>query len=62
MHDEAALPVVTPDHPAPEAFTDAAAAVDRLEALYTQATGFLADHFTQIIHSGKPAARIRAQV
>ena len=60
MHDEAALPVLTPDHPEPAAFTDAAEAVARLEALYAQATGFLSEQFNRVIRSGKPAARIRA--
>lgn len=60
MHDEAALPVLTPDHPEPAAFSDAAEAVARLEALYVQATGFLSEQFNRVIRSGKPAARIRA--
>ncbi|MEY4984560.1 MAG: hypothetical protein RIR62_2826 [Pseudomonadota bacterium] len=60
MHDEAALPVLTPDHPEPAAFADAAKAVARLEELYAQATGFLSEQFNGVIRSGKPAARIRA--
>ena len=60
MHDETALPVLTPAHPEAESFTDAIAAVARLEALYTQATTFLAQQFNEVIRSGKPAARIRA--
>ena len=59
MQDERP-PILTPDHPAAESFTDAAAAVARLEALYTQATTFLARHFSAAVTGGKPAHRIRA--
>ena len=55
MHDDTAVPVQTPTHPEAETFTDATAAVARLEALYTQA-----QQFNEVIRSGKPAARIRA--
>ncbi len=34
-------PVLTPDHPEPKAFDDAADAVAQLEWLYEQATTFL---------------------
>jgi AMP nucleosidase len=54
------LPVATPDHPAPELFTDAAAAVARLEALYDQATAFLARHFSAAVRTGRPEGRVRA--
>ncbi len=60
MHDDPNLPVLTPDHPDTEFFTDAAAAVARLEQLYAQATTFLAGQFNQVIRNGKPGARIRA--
>ena len=60
MHDDPNLPVLTPDHPSTESFTDAAAAVARLEQLYAEATTFLAQQFNEVIRSGKPAARIRA--
>ena len=53
-------PVLTPDHPEPQAFDDAAHAVACLEALYEQATAFLADHFTRAVTGAKPAHRIRA--
>jgi AMP nucleosidase len=52
--------ILTPDHPGHEAFTDPAAAVDRLEALYSAATAFLADHFGALAKRGKPGSRIRA--
>jgi AMP nucleosidase len=60
MHDDATLPVLTPVHPAAESFTDPAAAVARLEQLYTQATEFLSEHFMASITGGKPAAPVRA--
>ena len=59
MNDDA-LPLLTPDMPAPESFTDSAAAVARLEELYFTATGFLSQHFTAAVTGGKPHARIRA--
>ncbi len=54
------LPVVTPDVPAPETFTDPAKAVARLQELYRIATKFLCDRFRETIETGKPDARIRA--
>ena len=59
MHDDP-VPVLTPDHPEPQAFDNAARAVARLEELYAQATGFLVGHFSQAVQGGKPASRIRA--
>ena len=59
MSDDA-LPVLTPAHRAPEAFTDAAAAVARLQDIYAEATEFLSAHFAAAVKGGKPAARIRA--
>ena len=55
-----ALPPLTPDQPAPEAFDDAAAAVDRLQELYDSATSFLLDHFARAVEAGRPDARVRA--
>ncbi|WP_227271186.1 AMP nucleosidase [Roseobacter weihaiensis] len=52
--------ILTPDAPAAEEFHDAAAAVARLEALYTQATGFLCDHFVKAMAEGAPDGRVRA--
>jgi AMP nucleosidase len=52
--------ILTPPPQGPENFTDAARAVARLEALYAQATGFLAEHFRKAVDEGKPAARVRA--
>ena len=57
---EPALPLLTPDLPAPESFTDPAAAVARLEELYAQATDFLAGHFSRAAVEGRPKARVRA--
>jgi AMP nucleosidase len=59
MNDEKAV-IRTPDHPAAETFTNAAAAVDRLEALYNEATRFLSEHFSAAVTGSKPATRIRA--
>lgn len=59
MHDEPAL-ILTPDFTTPESFTDATAAVDRLEALYSAAIGFLSHHFSAAVTGAKPATRLRA--
>ncbi|MGB5069198.1 MAG: AMP nucleosidase, partial [Albidovulum sp.] len=53
-------PILSPPHAAPEAFSDAEAAVSRLEALYAQATRFLFDRFTDALSGTTPTARIRA--
>ncbi|MDE4141630.1 MULTISPECIES: AMP nucleosidase [Rhodobacterales] len=50
-----------PEHPAPETFTDAAQAVERLELLYRQATEFLCDAFLSVMSdTGPQDQRIRA--
>ncbi|WP_449041458.1 AMP nucleosidase [Paracoccus sp. (in: a-proteobacteria)] len=54
------LPVETPEPAEREYFTDPAAAVARLEALYTRATGWLLDRFLGTLDSGAPQARFRA--
>ncbi|WP_347313704.1 AMP nucleosidase [Defluviimonas sp. SAOS-178_SWC] len=54
------MPILLPQMSAPEAFTDAEAAVSRLEALYSQATHFLFDTFTETIAGKRPKARVRA--
>lgn len=54
------LPVEVLDQGAPQTFTDARAAVDRLCALYDQAVAFLADRFGATLRNGAPAARFRA--
>ncbi len=59
MQDEFSL-ILTPAPRAPEAFTDAAAAVTRLEQLYAEATGFLAQHFSDAVTGRRPRARVRA--
>ena len=43
-----------------ESFTDASAAVARLELLYTEATAFLVHHFSETVTKGRPGMRIRA--
>ena len=57
---DATLAVHTPAVPAPEAFTDAAAAVARLRALHTAATDHLAEGFARTLRDGHPVARYRA--
>jgi AMP nucleosidase len=54
------LPVISPEVPPPEQFTDARAAVARLQELYRAASIFLRDRFTETLSGGKPAARFRA--
>ena len=55
------LPVVTPDMPEPESFTDAAAAVNRLDELYTTACDFLTRHFSEVAGAKThPETRFRA--
>ena len=51
---------ITPEPRDPEIFTDAAAAVARLEELYGEATAFLCDSFAKAMESGAPKARYRA--
>ena len=58
--DSRYLPVESPDAPGRQQFTDAAAAVARLQALYTQATGFLLERFTRALEGNRPVARYRA--
>ena len=60
MQDDHPTSMLSPDSPAMESFTSAAAAVDRLEALYTQATQFLSDQFLQTVSKGHPGRRVRA--
>ncbi|SOC18889.1 AMP nucleosidase [Rhodobacter sp. JA431] len=47
-------------HADPETFTDPAAAVARLEALYTEATGFLLTKFNEVLETGASPSRYRA--
>jgi AMP nucleosidase len=60
MQDDAQTDTLTPDAAESESFSDAAAAVDRLEALYTQATSFLVAQFQATITKGNPGHRVRA--
>ena len=53
-------PTLTPPVVEPENFTDAAAAVVRLQELYLQATGFLMQHFRETVTGGRPSVRYRA--
>ncbi len=56
MQDELLTPPKTP----PQAFTEAKAAVARLQELYDEATAFLSQGFARALAEGKPAHRIRA--
>jgi AMP nucleosidase len=60
MLEDTSLPIHTPHNEGAEAFTDAALAVERLEALFLQATSFLAEQFSATVRNGKPSARVRA--
>lgn len=60
MQDDPNTATHCPDAPDHESFTDAAAAVDRLQTLYDQATGFLAQQFLTTVGKGNPGRRIRA--
>lgn len=60
MNGQDQMPILLPQVAAPEAFTDAEAAVSRLEALYSQATHFLFDTFSETIAGKRPKARVRA--
>jgi AMP nucleosidase len=60
MQDDLPTDPLTPDAPGAESFTDAAAAVDRLQQLYAQATEFLAKEFQTTVTKGYPGHRVRA--
>ncbi|RBI76891.1 AMP nucleosidase [Roseovarius sp. TE539] len=51
---------ITPDLPGTEVFTEAAAAVERLERLYEGAAQFLCQRFSEALAKGPPAQRVRA--
>ena len=53
-------PYVTPVQPKAESFTDADAAVARLEELYTSSTAFLREKFAETLGSTRPDHRFRA--
>ena len=57
MNDDILL---TPAAAEPAVFTDAAAAVECLEAFYATATTYLGEAFTNAVTNGKPHARVRA--
>src|SRR5262245_18813083 len=55
-----ALSVFTPQPIAAQAFTDATAAVDRLEEIYERNTRFLRDRFEAYVNGEPPTTRVRA--
>ncbi len=60
MQDTLHSTIFVPDAPAPEEFTNAADAVERLIALYDLSARFLCDHFQAALANGDPGRRIRA--
>ncbi|MFN3937298.1 MAG: AMP nucleosidase [Gemmobacter sp.] len=58
--NDPSLPILSPPASGPAMFTDPSAAVDRLCALYAEATGFLLARFATALEKGRPAARVRA--
>jgi AMP nucleosidase len=52
--------ILSPDAPAPEAFDDAARAVDRICQIYDQSTAFLRSHFATVMAQGQADTRYRA--
>ena len=54
------LSLLQPVHEAPVEFTDAAAAVAHLEAIYARETGFLLQGFNRTIEDGRASVRYRA--
>ena len=60
MQDDPITTMQSPPARAHAGFTDAAPAVDLLQALYDEATDFLSDGFLQTVSKGHPGHRIRA--
>jgi AMP nucleosidase len=54
------VPFITPDSIQPEAFSDAAEAVEALERLYERNAGFLREAFSSVVGGARPAGRFRA--
>ena len=60
MTADARLTIRSPDAPEHEAFSDAAAAVERLIELYDLSVRFLCDRFADVMSTGMPSNRFRA--
>ncbi|MBA3911157.1 MAG: AMP nucleosidase [Rhodobacter sp.] len=60
MQDDQPTAMLCPPARDHESFTDAGAAVDLLEVLYTEATEFLVQKFSETVAKGRPGRRIRA--
>ena len=60
MNAEPAMKLRTPTQAEPAPFTDAKAAVARLQELYSGAVRFLCENFETVLRDGAPAARFRA--
>ncbi len=57
---DAELPIATPQYSGPRFFTDARQAVEALQELYDEATGYLRDNFRSIMDGGTITQRYRA--
>jgi len=60
MQDDPQTTPLSPPQRPHQRFTDASAAVERLEELYIEATAFLAQQFSETLTTGHPGRRIRA--
>jgi AMP nucleosidase len=60
MFPLAELPVLTPELEADGLFTDAVEAVAEIKRRYAVATGFLREHFAEVMGGQEPAGRYRA--
>ena len=58
--DSPDMPILPPDLPGPEDFTEARAAVDRLCLLYERGTRYLCDGFVRALGGDIPPRRVRA--
>ncbi|WOI55398.1 AMP nucleosidase [Palleronia sp. LCG004] len=60
MTQSESLPIESPDAPQPQAFTDPAEAVARLQEIYLQSASFLCEKFAHAVRNGMPGSRYRA--
>ena len=60
MRSDLHLPVVSPEVPVAQEFSDARAAVERLQELYQIAVGFLTKTFAENVTGARPETRFRA--
>jgi AMP nucleosidase len=60
MRSDLNLPIVSPEVPVAQEFSDARAAVERLQELYQIAVGFLTKTFAENVTGARPETRFRA--